>query len=108
MARATPAECVIHTASAVQNPRSPGCSPSSGIPSGVNENSPLIPSATSASPSAGSSSAAAAHDSSKSAAVNARTAGSVPSLAGSSGIGRWPYAPTPSRVPCSRKYRSAP
>ena len=42
-ARATPAEWVTHTASAIQNPATSGDSPISGPPSGVNEKMPLNP-----------------------------------------------------------------
>src|SRR5919197_973861 len=48
-ARPTPAECVTQTASATQNPDTCGDSPSSGMLSVVNENSPLKPSSTFAS-----------------------------------------------------------
>ena len=49
---ATPAEWVIHTASASQSPGT-SVSPSSGIPSGVKENRPLTPRSTFASSRAG-------------------------------------------------------
>ncbi len=105
---------MIHTASASQKPATSGDSPMSGMPSVVNEKMPLIPRSTRASGArrAGTMSRAQAHDSAKASGVKSSTDGICAAsagwrmAAGSMGIGVCPYAPTPSRSTCSRKYRS--
>ncbi len=93
---ATPAEWVIHTASASQRPGTV-VSPSRGMPSGVNENRPLTPRSTFASASAGSRAWAAFQLGSKSRSVKVRSLGTAPRSgpgrsrpAGSAGIARCP------------------
>ncbi len=112
IAFATPAEWVTQTASASQKPRTSRDSPISGMPSVVNEKTPLIPSSHVAPRRAGITSWAQPHDWAKSSGVNSSTEGITGasagerSVAGSIGIGRWPYAPIPRRSTCSRAYRS--
>ena len=75
IARATPAEWVTQTASATQNPDSSRCSPISAMPSGVKENTPLMPSSILVSDSAGSSVVLRCQASAKSSSVNGSTDG---------------------------------
>jgi hypothetical protein len=90
-ARPTPQEWVTQTASATQNPRTDGCSPISGMPSGVKEKMPLKPLSSPAAARSGSSATASSQDGAKSSGVNSRTLGIPPSVSAptSTGIGRW-------------------
>jgi hypothetical protein len=92
-ARAAPIEWVIQMASATQNPSSSGAGPSSGAPSGVKENRPLIPSTGPWPARSGSRSTASAHEATKSSGVKGSTEGMptvpVPMAPGSTGMGRW-------------------
>lgn len=96
VARATPAEWVIHTASDTQKPCTSGDGPISGRLSVVKENSPLNPSSISASRMAGSSARVSFNAGAKSSGVKASIDGITSASAGeamasgSTGMGRWP------------------
>ncbi len=100
-ARPIPAEWVTQTASANQKPFTSRDSPSSGMLSVVNENSPFIPSAISVLRSPGISRWDSSQAGSKSSGVNRSTDGitSASSYRRISsavvGSGRWPYQPMP-------------
>ena len=98
IARATPAEWVTQTASAVQKPSSVVCGPSSGMLSVVNEKTPLNAFFSSSSPRVGRMRAVSVSGNSKSVGVKSNIEGWLPRASASvqdarsvalSGIGRW-------------------